>query len=261
MSRFKHASMGLAFGLGMFSVAAASAQTLRIGMDSEAYPPFYSQQSDGSWSGWEIDMLKAVCDQMKVTCEVERMAWDGLIPALSQNKVDFIWSSMTINGEREKVIDFTHYYYKTPNVIVGAKDDHKKVDCGVLDSLSGRAIGVQGGTNYSSYLQASAPKSVSVKSYDVMDNVLADLSTGRLDYALEGKSTFSHFLADHSDFEVKSVCPDNDILGGGVGAGLRKQDQALRDQLSAAIVAVANDGTWDVITKRYPVLSGSLTKP
>lgn len=103
MSRFKHASMGLAFGLGMFSVAAASAQTLRIGMDSEAYPPFYSQQSDGSWSGWEIDMLKAVCDQMKVTCEVERMAWDGLIPALSQNKVDFIWSSMTINGERERL--------------------------------------------------------------------------------------------------------------------------------------------------------------
>jgi len=261
MKKSGSAIKGAAVVVGMWLAGTASAETIKVAMDNEAYPPFYSQQADGSWKGWEIDLLEAVCDQMKVTCQVERMAWDGLIPALQQKQVDVIWSSMTINAERRQVIDFSHFYYKTEDVIIGAKDDTRPVDCAKLDSLKGRAIGAQGGSIYASYLDAAAPAGVEVKSYDVMDNVLADLSSGRIDYALEGRTTFAHFLLDHPDYEVKSACPGNDILGMGIGAGLRKPDSALRDRISAAIMAVTQDGTWDRITARYPAVKDILGKP
>lgn len=253
------AALALA-GAAALLPAPAHAETIIVGLDDESYPPFFSKNADGKWVGWELDLLKAVCDTAHATCVTKEIAWDGLIPALQQKQIDVIWASMTINGERLKVIDFTHYYYNTQIVIVGSKDDTNKVDCANLASFKGAVIGVEAGTNHSAYL-ATAPASVQVKSYTTFDNVLSDLAAGRVDYAIEGHSTFSDFLAKNPDFEIKSVCPSNDTLGYGVGGGVRKGDTALINQLNAAIVAVVKNGTWDKITANYPDLKGLLIKP
>lgn len=251
------------FGFASLSAtiaAPAHADTITVGLDDESYPPFYSKGPDGKWVGWELDLLHAVCAQMKTECKTKEIAWDGLIPSLEQKQIDMIWASMTINGERRKVIDFTTMYYNSPIVMIGPKDDTTPVDCGNLASFKGKVIGVQPGTIFSAYLK-SAPPSVQVKTYDTEDNVLADLANGRIDYAQEGISTFAVFLAKNPDFVVKTTCPGNDILGYGVGGGLRKGDTALRDKVSAAIMAVVKDGTWDSITAKYPVLKGAIIKP
>lgn len=240
--------------------APARADTITVGLDDESYPPFFSKNPQGKWVGWELDLLAAVCKQMGAECKTKEIAWDGLIPALQQKQIDMIWASMTINGERRKVIDFSHFYYNTQTVLIGDKDDKTVVDCGHLASFKGSVIGVQAGTNFATYLK-DAPASVQVKSYTTMDNVLSDLAAGRIDYALEGRSTFSVFLEKNPSFVVKTVCPDNDVLGYGTGAGVRRGDTALRDRVSAAILAVAKDGTWDKITAQYPSLKGVLIKP
>ena len=250
----------LTFGAMPFFAPAAHADSINVGLDDESYPPFYSKGPDGKWGGWEIDMIHAVCSQMKADCTTKEIAWDGLIPALQQKQIDMIWASMTINGERKKVIDFTHFYYDSAIVMIGPKDDPTKVDCGNLDTFKGKVIGVQAATIFSSYLK-NAPKSVGVKAYDTTDNVIADLANGRIDYAQESLSTFAIFLSKNADFEVKTTCPHNDILGYGVGGGVRQGDTALRDRVSAAILALAANGTWDRITAKYPSIKGLLTKP
>ncbi|MCB8879038.1 transporter substrate-binding domain-containing protein [Acidisoma cellulosilytica] len=250
--------------LGMATVpfvsSKAHADSITVGLDDESYPPFYSKGADGKWHGWELDMLAAVCAQMKTECKTKEISWDGLVPALQQKQIDMVWASMTINGERRKVIDFTHFYYNSAIVMIGSKDDPTKVDCGNLASFNGKVIGVQAGTIFSSYMQA-APHSVQVKTYDTVDNALADLSSGRIDYVQEGISTFATFLAKNADYVVKTTCPGNDILGYGVGGGLRKGDDALNKKVSDAILALAANGTWDAITAKYPEIKGLITKP
>lgn len=240
--------------------APAHADTITIGLDDESYPPFYSKAPSGKWVGWELDLLKAVCDQMKAECKTKEIAWDGLIPALQQKQIDMIWASLTINGDRRKVIDFTQMYYNSPIVMVGSKDDSTAVDCGKLETFKGKVVGVQSGTIFSTYMK-SAPADVQVKTYDTTDNMLADLANGRIDYAQEGVSTFAEFLKKNTDYAVKTTCPGNDVLGYGVGGGVRKGDTALRDRVSAAIMELVKNGTWDAITAKYPVLNGMITKP
>ena len=41
------------------------------------------------------------------------------------------------------------------------------------------------------------------------------------------------------------------ILGAGVGAGVRKGDDALREALNRGIAAILEDGTYEEITARY----------
>ena len=64
----------------------------------------------GEWEGWEYDLLMALCAEMNEKCTLIAVAWDGIIPALLEKKMDGIFGSMSITEERDKVIDFTQDY-------------------------------------------------------------------------------------------------------------------------------------------------------
>ena len=43
---------------------------LKFGIAAEPYPPFESKDATGKWIGWEIDLMDAVCKQLKEKCEI-----------------------------------------------------------------------------------------------------------------------------------------------------------------------------------------------
>lgn len=251
----------LLYSAGVCSLALAAQPTLRVGIDAESYPPFFSKDASGQWKGWEIDLLNAVCSRMNVHCQLTDIAWDGLVPSLQNGKIDVIWSSMTITGERQKVIDFTRPYYESPTVFVGPKSDRRKVDCAVPKTFRGSVVGVEAGTNFSAFLSTRFSNDAKIKTFDKFDNALADLVAGRVDYVQEGRGLFTAFLnsPDGKDFEIKGSCPNDPVLGLGIGGGVRHGD-ALRSRLSDVIAQVQKDGTWDAITARYPKLQGAIVK-
>ncbi len=93
-----------------FTAMTAQAQDVKIGVAAEPYPPFSEKNTKGEWVGFEMDLYKAVCEDQKLNCELVEVAWDGIIPALQEKKIDVIWSSMSITDERKQVIDFTDMY-------------------------------------------------------------------------------------------------------------------------------------------------------
>ena len=242
----------------------AAADTIRFGIAAEPYPPFYSKDASGKWAGWEIDLMDAMCAEMKdTTCEMVEVAWDGIIPALQEKKFDVIWASMTITDKRKEVIDFTDFYYDSPIVIIGAKADMTKLDLANAESAKGKVFGAQTATIHADYLQAKFGAAAEVKLYDTLDNTLADLAAGRIDYINETKSALTPFLDSDrgKDFEIKLLCPQDSILGYGIGGGVRKGDTALKDKLNAALKAVVVSGQWDAITAKYSELNGLMVKP
>ena len=89
--------------LAIFSSFAQAEKVLRIGVEG-AYPPFSQTNSDGSLSGFDIDIANALCSQMNVKCKLVKQDWDGIIPALLARKYDAIIASMTINeGVKRKL--------------------------------------------------------------------------------------------------------------------------------------------------------------
>jgi len=248
----------------MAALSAQAGDTVKFGIAAEPYPPFYSKDATGKWVGWEIDLMNAVCAEMKDTkCELVETAWDGIIPSLQAKKIDVIWASMTITDTRRQTIDFTDFYYDSPIVIIGAKADATKLDLASADSAKGKVFGAQTSTIHADYLKAKFGAAAEVKLYDTLDNALADLAAGRIDFINETKSALAPFLASDrgKEFEIKIVCPQDKILGYGVGGGIRKDDTALKDKLNAALKAVVASGKWGEITAKYPELDGLMVKP
>src|SRR6476619_7349801 len=150
---------------------------LKFGIAAEPYPPFESKDATGKWIGWEIDLMDAVCKQLKEKCEIVEVAWDGIIPALTSKQIDVIWSSMSITDERKKTIDFTDMYYNTPTVIIGPKDGDKDIS---PDHLAGKTIGAQVSTTHQNYVQKYFGAKSTIKTYQTQDEANQDLAAGRL---------------------------------------------------------------------------------
>lgn len=234
---------------GAFS---ASAEQIKVGFSPEAYPPFYQQDASGNWGGWEVEIVNAICSEAKLDCVLTPIPWDGLIPALTSKKIDAIMNSMSITDERKKTIDFSDKYYNTPTAVIGPKD--QKFDA-TPEGLKGKIIGVQVSTVHSAYAKKHFTEAAEIKEYQTQDEANQDLVAGRIDATQADGIALDAFLKSDDGkacCDLKGyVAPDLEVLGPGVGAGLRKDDTALKDKINAAIKAIRTNGKYAEITKKY----------
>jgi polar amino acid transport system substrate-binding protein len=230
----------------------AIADTVKIGVAAEPYPPFSSPDSSGQWVGWEIDFMNAICKQAQLECELTPVAWDGLIPALTAGQIDVIMSSMSITEERMQTIDFSDKYYNTPTVIIAAKGSGITPDA---VGLTGKILGAQVSTTHERYATKNFQSAVAeLKLYQTVDEANQDLTAGRIDALMGDSIGVEQFLKTDAGAAcceiVGAVADDPAVLGLGIGFGLRKDDP-LKTTLNASIAAIRADGTYDAITKKY----------
>ena len=121
--------------------------------------------------------------------------------------------------------------------------------------LTGKIVGVQISTVHEAYTQKYfAPVAAEVKIYQTQDEANQDLAAGRLDAVMADSIALQAFLdSDAGKACCKSAgmaADDAEVLGAGVGFGLRQGDP-LKDKLNAAIAAIRADGTYAAITANY----------
>jgi polar amino acid transport system substrate-binding protein len=232
--------------------SAAFAEPIKVGIAAEPYPPFASPDASGNWVGWEVDLIKAVCAAGEMECVITPVAWEGIIPSLTGGQIDAIMASMSITEERMKTIDFSDKYYNTPTVIVTAKGSGLTP---TNEGLAGKIIGVQVSTVHEAYAQKHFTDAAEIKTYQTTDEGFQDLAAGRIDASQADSIAIDAFLASDAGKacceSIGAVADDPEVLGKGVGVGLRKGDEELKAKFNAAIAKVIADGTYDAISKPY----------
>ncbi|WP_246745985.1 transporter substrate-binding domain-containing protein [Ciceribacter sp. L1K22] len=238
--------------VGVAITGQASAAEVKVGFAAEPYPPFTSPDAAGKWVGWEVEFMEAICAEAKLECVITPVAWDGIIPALTSNKIDMIVGSMSITEERLKTIDFSDKYYNTPTGIIGPKEEAFEA---TPEGLAGKIIGVQVSTVHADYAQKYfGPTAAEIKEYQTQDEANQDLAAGRIDAVQADAIALDAFLKSDAGTccEHKgNVKDDPAILGAGVGVGVRKGDAELKDKINAAIKAIRANGTYDTFSKKY----------
>ena len=229
---------------------AAMAEPVKVGIASEPYPPFAAPDAAGNWTGWEVDMIAAVCAAAEMECVVTPVAWDGIIPSLTSGQIDAIMASMSITEDRMQTIDFSNKYYNTPTVVVAAKGSGIAP---TADGLAGKILGVQVSTVHQDYAQTHF-SGAEIKLYQTQDEANQDLVAGRIDATQADSIALDAFLTSEAGAcceNVGAVADDPAILGLGVGVGLRKGDEALKEKFNAAIAKIIADGTYEKVSAPY----------
>jgi polar amino acid transport system substrate-binding protein len=234
----------------MASTAMAAGEKIVIGTEG-AYPPFNNLESDGSLTGFDIDIAKALCEEMKAECTFVTQDWDGIIPALISKKFDAIIASMSITAERKEKVDFTNKYYNTPPAIVVPKDS--PITEATEDAFDGKTLGAQSATTHSNYAEAHLKKS-ELKLYPTSEEYKLDIANGRIDGVVDDVVVLSEWLktADGACCKLLGVLPVDPVINGeGVGIAVRKGDDALREKFNAAIDAIRKNGRYKEINDKY----------
>lgn len=251
MKKLIAAVFATAVAVGAVGAEAKDWTKVRIGVEG-AYPPFSQVTADGKLVGFDIDIANALCDQMKVECELVTQDWDGIIPALNARKYDAIIASMSITPERKEKVDFTNKYYQTPAKFVRKKGSGIEI---TQEGLKGKSVGVQRATIHDNFVTEVYGDEVEVKRYGTQDEAYLDMVAGRVDLLLADSIALEDgFLKTDSGKDYEFVGPDftdPQYFGEGAGIAIRKGEDELREMLNAAIDAIRANGVYKSIQDKY----------
>lgn len=230
---------------------AADWKKIRIGTEG-AYPPFNYIDEKGQLQGFDIDIAKALCDEMGAECEFVVQDWDGLIPGLMAKKYDCIIASMSITDERKQKVDFTDKYYMTPARFVAKKSETLNL---FKKGIKGKTVGAQRATVSENFLRDNFSKVVKIKSYTTQDEANLDLVAGRVDLVIaDAVVLLGGLLETDQGKDFTFVGPgftDKKWFGDGIGIAVRKGEDDLRQKFNGAIKAIRGNGVYQKINADY----------
>ncbi len=87
------------------------------------FPPYESKTEDGEIIGIDVDIMKAVCDQLDMKLQVEHTAFDSIIASVERGMADVGVAAMTITEERLEQVNFSQPYVKAKQVIIVRDND------------------------------------------------------------------------------------------------------------------------------------------
>jgi ABC-type amino acid transport/signal transduction systems, periplasmic component/domain len=243
--RFGFTLLLLAAGL---APATAGAETLRVATEG-AYPPFNYVAEDGSLAGFDVDIAKAICAEMKVVCSYRAVAWDGIIDGLVAGDYDLVVASMAHTPERAARVAFSDFYYRSHSVFIG---DASQILGTSPENLAGRRIGVATETIQADYLKRTFPGLTIVEAPDSIV-ILKMLEAGEVDVVLGDAIQLLSWMeaAEHARFEYIGDPVGDAFLQSSARIAARKDAGDLVARVNEAIRHIRLDGTYDRINDAY----------
>ena len=240
----------LASGALLFGSSLAVAQeSIRFGTEA-TYPPFEFIDENNEITGFDIDLAKAVCKEIKAECSFNNQPFDSLIPSLRYRRFDAVIAGMDITPERLKQVDFSQPYFENSASFVAGK----KQGFDSAESLKGKVVGVQNGSTFQTYMVDKFEKDgVTIRPYETVQNAFLDMTNGRVDAVFADTAVANDWLAERGEnqyAQVGDAVKDAEYFGVGYGIAVRKDDP-LKGRLDTALETLKKDGTWQAIYDTY----------
>ena len=86
------------------------------------YPPFNFAGPNGSPQGFNVDLARMLCEELKITCTIQMRRFETLVQALNENRGDAAIASIAVSPDIRAKVDFTDPYYRTPARFVARRD-------------------------------------------------------------------------------------------------------------------------------------------
>jgi polar amino acid transport system substrate-binding protein len=224
-------------------------------MTEDDYPPFDFTLPDGTLTGFNVDLARAICEELQVACTVQARRWDTLVPSLEENRGDAIIASMQINNETRKQVAFTAPYYLTPGRFVGLRSS--PISEAIPEALAGHTIGVVAKSAHRAFLEIFFAKST-ITSFESPQELRAALRNGEIAMMFGDANALSFWL---NGTDAAGCCTfkggaflDPNFFGEGVGIAVRSGNANLRRVLDYALAKLAERGVYaDLYLKYFPI--------
>jgi len=216
------------------------------------YPPFNYAGPDGAPIGFNVDLARLICEELRVACTVQMRRFDTLINALNTNNGDAIIASIAATPDMRLRVDFSDPYYRTPARFVARRDS--KIEDVRPEALEGKKIGVIAGTAHEAYLKALFTEA-ETRPYPDADAARFALKRGEIDLLFGDGVSLAFWLngTDSANCCMFAGGPylESRFFGEGVGIVVRRGNDLLRQAFSWALFRLWEKGRFTDLWLRY----------
>ncbi|MGH6727802.1 MAG: transporter substrate-binding domain-containing protein [Pseudolabrys sp.] len=216
------------------------------------YPPFNYTGPDGAPAGFNVDLARLICEEIKVQCTVQMRRFDTLIASLNTNQGDAIIASLAETPEMRKQVDFSDPYYRTPARFVSRRDFNS--DDVRPQALEGRKIAVVAGTAHEAYLKTVFTEA-ELHTYPNAEAARDALKKGEVDLLFGDGISLAFWL---NGTDSGGCCEfrggpytESRFFGEGVGIAVKRGNDLLRQAFNWALFRLWEKGRFTDLWLRY----------
>jgi polar amino acid transport system substrate-binding protein len=221
-----------------------------VGFDQE-FPPYGYVGDDGNYTGFDLDLAKAVCEKEGWTYTPSPISWDAKDALLNSGQITCIWNGFTIEG-REDDYAFTDAYMENRQVIVVKSGS----DISSLSDLAGKNVITQTDSAALDLLSNGGDQAelgASFAKLDTIDNyntAFMDLEQGTYDAVAIDYPVAIYNIGDKTDeFTILDEALNSEHFG--VGFAKTDEGKALAEEVEKDLQALDSDGTVEQLCDKY----------
>jgi polar amino acid transport system substrate-binding protein len=219
------------------------------------YPPFNYAGPDGNPAGFNVELARLICEELKVDCTVQMRRFDTLIEALNENRADAAIASIAVSPEARRRVDFSDPYYR-PVARFAARRAAMR-DPVTPEQVEGKKVAVVAGTSHEAYLRTLFTEA-QVKTYPTSDEARAALQRGDVDLLFGDGFSLAFWLngtesGDCCGF-VGGPFVESRYFGEGIGIAVKRGNDVLRQAMNWALFRLWEKGKFaDLWLKYFPI--------
>jgi len=230
---------------------AGSVQAVRF-LTTDDFPPFDFLDQDGRLVGFNVDLARAICDELAIRCTIQAREWDDLLPRLREGGADAIVAGIAITADARKELDFSNVYMRLPGrFVVRADNDGFAL---TPEGLAGKTLAVVARTAHEAYLAAFFPE-VGRKLYPDAVAAREALKSGEADALFGDGMQLSFWLQSQA---ANGCCVfaggpylESRFFGEGMAIAMPRGKPELKQAIDAALASLNEKGVYAELYLRY----------
>ena len=219
---------------------------LVVALDA-GYDPFEVINADGTLSGYDVDLLAEVAQDLGVALELKNVAWDGIIAELRTGRADCIFSGMSVTDERKQVVDFSTPYFSIGQVVVKRSGDDRIQSWQDLNA-AGWTIATQQATTGEQAIRTHMPQATLLR-FPKADAACLALIQGKADAVVFDHPFLMKYVATRTSGELEGIWEP--FTREDIAAAIRKDSPKLRAAINATLARLQASGKLAQLQQKH----------
>lgn len=213
------------------------------------FPPFNFRDESGALVGFNVDLARALCTDLQISCTVQAWPWDQAANALEDNQGDALIAGLALNAENGARFDFSSIYLMLPGRFVLPQASAQAF---TPESLAGRRMAVRRGSAHAEFVRRYLPD-VRISEYDSEVIALEAVQQSGADAYFGDALRASFWLNANGDCCAFAGEPyfRPDLFGEGLAIALPAGNDAVRQAIDYGLARLKRSGGYDELYLRW----------
>lgn len=216
------------------------------------YPPFNYAGPDGNPAGFNVELARLICEELKLQCTIQLRRFDTLLQALAENRADAIIASLAVTSETRLRLDFTDPYYRASGRFAARRG--AGLGDAIPETMERKKVAVVAGSAHEEFLKTFFTEA-ELKPYRTMELAREALKKSEVD-ALFGDAIALAFWLNGTDSAgccqfVGGPYTESRYFGEGIGIAVKRGNDTLRLAVNWALFRLWEKGRFTDLWLRY----------